>query len=456
MKARRPRPHPTATPPAGPAGLAARREAAKLVAAILTRHATLDDVAATALRGDDHALSRAIAVTTFRRLGTIRTALEARLAKGLPTDADLASVLATGAAQILFLDVPDHAAVDLSVRLVQGHPRTQHLSGLVNAVLRRVARERDEILAAAPPLVDVPGWLAERWEASYGPDRLLAIAAAHRAGAALDLTCRENPAEWAEHVGGRVLPSGSVRVADRRPVHELPGFRDGAWWVQDAAAALPARLIAAQPGERVLDLCAAPGGKTAQLAAAGARVTALDRSAPRLERVRDNLIRLRLAAEIVCADALAYRAEPFDAVLLDAPCTATGTARRHPDVLWSKSPTDLRGLTELQRRLLDHAAELVRPGGRLVYCVCSLEPEEGERQVQSFLARHPAWERQPWTAADLGIDEAFVTSDGDLRTAPDLWPADPASPEQRGGLDGFFAALLRRRKDKAGAAPRQG
>ncbi len=440
VKARGSRPRPDGQQPRRPAppqrGLAARRAAVAVVAAVLEGDATLDEALARH-RCDDDALARAIAVATFRRFGTIRAALESRMDKGLPTDIALFALLATGAAQVLVLDVADHAAVDLTVELARSGPRTRHFAGLINAVLRRLARERDHILESASPLGDVPDWLASRWRDIYGPERLTAIAAVHRAGAAIDLTCRSDPEGWAERLGGTLLPTGSVRLADRRAVANLPGYDEGAWWVQDAAASLPARLLGVQPGERVLDLCAAPGGKTAQLVAAGARVTALDRSALRLERLRANMARLRLDAEVLCRDALGYEAEPFDAVLLDAPCTATGTIRRHPDVAWIKGQADLDGLAALQRRLLDRAADLVRPGGRLVYCVCSLEPEEGPHQAASFLDRQPDFARRPVDRVGLGIEPDFITAEGDLRTAPDLWPA--GSEGERAGLDGFFA-----------------
>lgn len=387
--------------------------------------------------GGEEPLARAIAVTTFRRLGTIRRAVGERLAKGWPADPAAGALFATGAAQILFLDIPDHAAVDLAVRLAQGNPGTRHLAPVANAVLRRLARERDRILAERDPLADMPEWLLARWRPLYGPDRVGAFAEAHRAGAPLDLTCRTDPAGWAARLGGTVLPTGSVRLTERTAVAALPGYEEGGWWVQDAAAALPARMLAVRPGERILDLCAAPGGKTAQLAAAGASVTALDRSESRLERLRANMDRLGLTVEVVCADALAYSAEPFDAVLLDAPCTATGTIRRHPEIAWGKGPDDLAALAALQARLLDKAADLVRPGGRLVYCVCSLEPEEGEDQAEAFLARRPDFSRAGCEPGELGITREFMTAAGDLRTAPDLWR--PAAPGGRGGLDGFFA-----------------
>lgn len=424
-------------------GLPARQAAATAVADALERGVALDEARAwTGLPPADAALARAIAVTTFRRFGGLRLVLAARLSQGLPRQERLLAILATGAAQILFMDVPDHAAVDLAVRLAANDSKTRHLTGLVNAVLRRIGRERDAALAEiARPETDLPDWLAARWTATYGPDRTAAIAEAQRAGAPIDLTPKADAAGWAERLGGTRLPTGSIRLADRGAIDTLPGYADGAWWVQDAAAALPARLLGARPGERVLDLCAAPGGKTAQLAAAGAAVTAVDRSGPRLARFRTNLARLRLVAEVVEADGLSFEAPPFDAVILDAPCTGTGTIRRHPEIAWIKAARDLASLQTLQTRLLGRAAGLVRPGGRLVYCVCSLEPEEGEAQIAAFLAGRPDFARDPVPTGSEGIEAALLTPDGDLRTVPDQWPA-PAGG--RGGLDGFFAARLRR------------
>nr|WP_246736037.1 RsmB/NOP family class I SAM-dependent RNA methyltransferase [Enterovirga sp. DB1703] len=411
------------------------------VAEVLRSRTGLDEILARSPGADP--LARAVAVTTFRRLGTLGRVLNERLAKGLSADERAFALLATGAAQILFLNVPDHAAVDLTVELARSDPKLRHLTGVANAVLRRVAREREAILAEEiSPLEDAPVWLAERWTGTYGPERAAAMAAAHRDGAPVDLSAKEDAAGWAERLGGALLPSGSIRLADRTAIPDLPGYAEGAWWVQDAAAALPARLLGAGPGERVADLCAAPGGKTAQLAAAGAVVTAVDRSAARLGRLRQNLDRLRLGAEVVCTDALAFRAEPFDAVLLDAPCTATGTLRRHPDAAWTKQEGDLASLADLQRRLLDHAATLVRPGGRLVYCVCSLEPEEGEQQAAAFLRRHPEFERIPVAPGETGLGQAVVTDEGDLRTLPDA----AGLPEAfRRGLDGFFACRVSRK-----------
>jgi len=354
-------------------------------------------------------------------------------------------LLATGAAQILYLDVPDHAAVDLAVRLARGEQSLQHAAATINAVLRRVARERDAILAEADPLgIDTPDWLAARWRAAYGPDRARAIAEAHGSAASVDITVKADPHGWAERLGGIVLPTGSVRLVERTPVRELPGYDEGAWWVQDAAAALPARLVAPRPGERVADLCAAPGGKTAQLASAGAEVLAVDRSANRLHRLQENMQRLRLAVQARAADALDLDEAPFDAVLLDAPCSATGTIRRHPDVPWTKSPADIAQLADLQRRLLDKAASLVRPGGRLVYCTCSLEPEEGRSQIEAFLERQPPFRRAPVDPGEVGGLPELLDDRGDVRTLPShLAALGPG----RTGLDGFYIARLVRRAD---------
>jgi 16S rRNA (cytosine967-C5)-methyltransferase len=440
----------------GPAGLPARRLAWEAVAEVLRRRGALDDAledlaGRARLDARDEALARAIAVMTFRRFGTIRAALEERLAKGLPSDERALALLAVGAAQVLVLDVPDHAAVDLTVRLAQADRRVRHLAGVANAVLRRIARERDGILAGADPLrVDTPGWLAQRWTAAYGEDAARRIAAAHRNAASVDLTVKAGPEDWAARLNGSVLPTGSVRLLERTPVRELPGYEEGAWWVQDAAASLPARLLAARAGERIADLCAAPGGKTAQLASSGARVLAVDRSPRRLRRLAQNMARLRLSVEAREADVLDLDEEPFDAVLLDAPCTATGTIRRHPDVAWTKRADDLDALADGQHHLLDKAAALTRPGGRLVYCTCSLEPEESERQIEAFLARNDEFARLAVRPDEVGGLSEAVTPAGDLRTLPFHWSD---TSEGRTGLDGFFAARLGRRATGRRDAP---
>jgi len=289
--------------------------------------------------------------------------------------------------------------------------------------------------------LDTPDWLFARWRATYGDVTARAIAIAHGQEPPLDLSVKADAESWAQRLRGRVMPTGTVRTATGGLISLLPGYHEGAWWVQDAAAALPAWLFGDLAGKSVADLCAAPGGKTVQLALAGARVTAVDRSANRLVRVRENLARLGLQADMVAADATEWQAGPFDAVLIDAPCSSTGTIRRHPDVAWLKSEIDLAQLTGLQQRLLDRAVALTKPGGTIVYCVCSLEPEEGEQQIEALLAREPAVRRKPINESEVPGTSEFLTMDGDLRTLPCAWPdSDP----RLGGLDGFFAARLER------------
>src|ERR1051325_2068799 len=370
--------------PAEVPGLAARRISADILDNVLRRRRALDaeldgaeaHPGLSSLADRDRALVRKLVATVLRRVGTLRHVLGRFLERGFPSDAPrVETVLLIGAAQVLFLDVPDHAAVDLSVRLVQADRRAAKYPGLINAVLRRVAREGKDALAALDPVpLDTPEWLLARWQRTYGEATARAIAVAHGHEPPLDLTVKSDAESWAQRLRGRVMPTGTVRTAAQGHVALLPGYHEGAWWVQDAAAALPVRLFGDVSGKTVADLCAAPGGKTAQLAHAGARVTAVDRSPNRLGRMRDNLARLGLQAEIVVADATEWQAGPFDAVLVDAPCSSTGTIRRHPDVGWLKSETDLAQLTGLQRRLLDRALALTKPGGRIVYCACSLAP----------------------------------------------------------------------------------
>jgi len=428
-------------------GLAARKIAADIVDGVLRRRVPLDEqlsgrgahLGLATLADRDRALMRRLTATVLRRLGTLRHALGAFLDKGFPPDAPRAeTILLVGAAQLLWLDVPDHAAVDLSVRLAQADRRAARYAGLVNAVLRRVAQNR-EAIRSATPVRDTPSWLLARWTRAYGEETARAIAEANGHEPALDVSVKQDAQHWAERLRGRVLPTGTVRTVAHGAVSLLPGFAEGAWWVQDAAAAIPAQLLGDVRGLSVADLCAAPGGKTAQLCTAGARVTAVDRSPARLARLKENLGRLALAADTQAADALEWQGGPFDAVLLDAPCSASGTIRRHPDVPWLKGEADLAPLTALQQRLLDRAVSLVKPGGRLVYCVCSLEPEEGEAQVAALLARNPHVQRVPLAAPDVFGHAEFLSADGDLRTLPQMLPdSDP----RFGGMDGFYAARL--------------
>ena len=431
-------------------GFAVRRIAADIVEGVLRRRRPLDELLDTtgelaALDERDRALSRALVATVLRRLGTLRHLVGLFLDRGLPPQAPrVETALLIGAAQILFLDVPDHAAVDLAVRLVQADRYAKHFAGLVNAVLRRVTREgRGQLAALDTAALDTPAWLFARWTEAYGAATARAIAAANGQEPPLDLTVKGDAEFWAAKLNGRVLPTGSVRTIAHGPVTALPGFAEGAWWVQDAAAALPARLIGDIRGRRVADLCAAPGGKTAQLAAAGAFVTAVDRAPARLKRLAENLARLSLEAELVCAGIETWHAEQqFDAVLLDAPCSSTGTIRRHPDVPWLKSATDIAKLSGLQRRLIGRAVTLVKSGGTLIYCTCSLEPEENERIVADLLSRDDGVRRAPIAAGEVfGCDE-FISKDGDLRTLPcQLADAD----SRLSGSDGFYAARLEKR-----------
>ncbi len=396
-----------------------------------------------ALEPRDRALVRSIATVAVRRLGAIRRVMAQLLDKGLPRNAGhFEWIMIAGLAQILFMDTPDHAAVDLAVRDAKADAKTAGYSGLLNAVLRNAIRERETLLADLDPLkVETPGWLAQRWRRSWGEEGAAAIAAAHLIEPTLDISVIDDAAGWAQRLGGKLLPTGSVRVEAHTPVPELDGYAEGRWWVQDAGASLPAKLLRFSPGARVLELCAAPGGKTAQLAAAGASVVALDRSAERLKLLSANLQRLGLHADVVVADAASWNAEPFDAVLVDPPCSATGTIRRHPDVQWTKKPGDIDQLAALQSRILDRAAALTKPGGCLVYCTCSIEPEEGEQQIANLLRRNPDFRREKIEPGEAGLPAQFISADGDLRTLPSYWPDE--NP-RLAGVDGFFAARLRR------------
>jgi 16S rRNA (cytosine967-C5)-methyltransferase len=438
--------------PAEVPGLAARRIAADILDGVLHKHRTLDDQLDGAgahpglktLADRDRALMRRLVATILRRLGTLGHLLSRLLDRGIPTDAPRAqSALLIGAAQILWMDVPDHAAVDLSVRLVQSDRRAAKYAGLVNAVLRRCAREGQPLIDEVKSQnLDIPPWLLARWIGAYGETTARQMALAIGYEPSLDITVKADAAQWASRLHGETLPTGTVRTLLQGSVTMLPGFTEGQWWVQDAAAALPARLFGDVGGKTIVDLCAAPGGKTAQLAQAGARVTAVDRSAARMARLRDNLARLSLQADDVVTDGAEWPGQDnggFDGVLVDAPCTSTGTIRRHPDVAWLRQEADIAALTALQKRLLQRAVALLKPGGTLVYCTCSLEPEEDEQAIASLLAAESGMRRVPVEADEVAGLSEIVTADGDLRTLPCHLPhADP----RLGGLDGFYAARL--------------
>lgn len=417
--------------------MTARRAATDLLVAVMERGRALEDALAetpsfNALEGRDRAFARALTTAGLRRLGGIDTVLSEFLARPLPDDAAHArALLHLGAAQLLVLGTPAHAAVGETVETANHMREARGFAKLMNAVLRKVASNGQAILDDLPPGADLPQWLYTRWRATYG-EAAPQIAEALLNEPPLDLSVKQDAEGWAERLFGVVTPTGGVRLGEHPPIDSLPGFSEGAWWVQDAAAALPAKLLGDVRGKRVLDLCAAPGGKTLQLAAAGAQVTAVDKSEARLKRLRENLARTKLEAEVICADALEFSAEPYDAMLLDAPCTSTGTLRRHPDVAWLRRPTDVRALADLQAQLIEAAGKLLKPGAPLVYAVCSLEPEEGPGVVAEAL-------RKGWRRALLKdeIPAEFITADGDMRTHPGHWP-------EIGGLDGFYAARLLR------------
>ncbi|MDE2227471.1 MAG: MFS transporter [Alphaproteobacteria bacterium] len=419
----------------------ARAAALELLDAVLARRVPLDQAleecrALAALSSRDRAFARLLVATVLRRLGQIDDALARFLAKKLRPGA-VRDILRLGAAQLIFLETPPHAAVATSVALAAQHPA---MKGLVNAVLRRVAREGASVVAQQDAArLDTPDWLWRSWCASYGEATARAIAAAHGREAPLDLSVKADADAWAAQLDARVLPTGTLRRASGGLIESLPGYAEGAWWVQDAAAALPAKLLGDVRDATVADLCAAPGGKTAQLATQGARVIALDLSEPRLKRLRANLARLKLAAECVAADAAAWRpAEKLRFVLLDAPCTATGAIRRNPDVPHLKSPADVERLAAQQDRLLANAVACLAPGGTLVYCVCSLEADEGPARIARLLASGGAVARRPIALAEIGGLAECITPEGDLRTLPCQLADD-------GGLDGFYACRLARK-----------
>jgi 16S rRNA (cytosine967-C5)-methyltransferase len=449
---RRPKQVPKRTGPADVPGLAVRRTAASILRMVVERRVPLDALIDEghgnehfrALEPRDRALARSILGAALRRRGEIAAALAHCLDRPLPQGSDtLSAILHVGAAQILYLDVPDHAAVDLAVTQTRDDRGSRNASGLVNSVLRRLARERAEITGdPRRARLNAPDWLFESWVAAYGEETAQAIVAAHLVQPGLDLSPKRDALDWAARLGATPLPTGSIRLASSQRVSALEGYDEGAWWVQDAAAALPARLLGDVSGRSVADLCAAPGGKTAQLAAIGAAVTAVDLSESRLKRLAGNLARLGLEAELQATDLLTWEpGRSFDAVLLDAPCSATGTIRRHPDIAWLKRPEDVVSLASLQARMLERAAALVRPGGTLVFCTCSLQPEEGEAQVAPFLAGHADFTVDPVDPAEMAGLAHLVTPDGTLRTLP----SHAFGPEpELAGMDGFFAARFRR------------
>src|SRR5579872_7199144 len=422
----------------------ARHVALDLIGAVLRRKRPLDDaiednpdMAALSVR--DRAFARLLVATVLRRLGQIDALIAHCLNSPLPPRASIVhDILRLGIAQLLFLRTPPHAAVATSVDIAHSRGFLSH-KGLVNAVLRRLGVEgADRVETQDAARLNTPDWLWRSWTRAYGSTVARAIATAHLKEAPLDLTLRADDDEWSERLQATKLPMGTLRRTSGGSVMALPGYAEGAWWIQDAAAALPARLLGGLEGQNVVDLCAAPGGKTAQLAKAGANVIAIDRSTRRLDRLVSNLQRLSLPVEAVAADALTWRPpEPADAVLLDAPCTATGAIRRHPDVPHLKSTDDVARLSVVQENLLRAAVEMVRPGGTLVYCTCSLEPEEGLERIEALLRSGAPVERRPLEADEIDAPADWITAEGDLRTLP-------CHLAEYDGIDGFYGARLTR------------
>ncbi len=422
----------------------ARRLAFDVLGAVLFHARALDDALDDALRTAalaprDRAFARLLVATALRRRGQIEAAFAGPLGRPLASQTPpVRAILMLGAAQLMFLDTPPHAAVDTAVALAKrvakpGQP------GFINALLRRLGRQARALATVDDaPRLNTPDWLWQAWTRSFGAETAHAIAAQHLLEPPLDLTPRGDAAAVAARLGARLLPTGTIRLTGGGVVSELPGYAVGEWWAQDVAAALPAKLLGDVSGRRVIDLGAAPGGKTAQLAAAGGRVLAIDRSAARMRWLRENLTRLGLEAGIVIADGRIWRpAEPADAVLVDAPCSATGTIRRHPDIPWSKTAADVANLAALQAEMLANAVAMVKPGGRLIYCVCSLQAEEGVERVEAALGAGLPIRRLPIRPDEVGGIDGLVTPRGDVQTLPcHLAEAD--------GMDGFFIARLER------------
>jgi len=424
--------------------LTSRRLAAFAVKEVMEHHQPLEQVLAgqpdyRALEGRDRAFVRLIAATTFRRMGQIEAALKPFIRQKPPKL--VYAALQTAAAQILYLGTPAHAAVGETVAMLKSRGSSKGFANMANAVLRNVVEKGPNLAGAQPPKVNIPGWIRGEWERAYGRQSSRKMSAQLMKDPVLDISVKSDVKIWAGRLGGEAIGAQSVRLGKIGDVTALEGFEAGEWWAQDVAASLPVQVLGDVSGKRVLDMCAAPGGKTMQFAAKGAIVTALDKSEGRLERVKENLARTKLSAEIICADAIEWapEGELYDIVMLDAPCSATGTFRRHPDVFYNRSPKDVANLVRLQDKLLAKAAQFVRPGGTLLYCTCSLMPKEGQPRIDNFLQNVPDFRLIPiLDVPSLALpQEAF--SEGGLRSLPYYL-------EDKGGMDGFFIARLERKE----------
>ena len=422
------------------AGIPARAAATKILGEVLRKRRPLDAVEAdiiaqSGLEPRDAGFARAIAGETLRRFGQIDALIRAFVPKAPPPhkSGPTLEILMAGVCELLFLDVAPHAAVDAANRLASTDQKAVHFKPLINAVLRRVSKEGKAFLAAKDAdRLNMPDWLWQSWRAAYGDQTARAIARTHLGQPPTDFVLKDdaNPPTGATQLFGNVW-----RMADTGRVDLLEGFSEGAWWVQDFAASLPARLLGDVRSARVIDLCAAPGGKTMQLAAMGARVVAVEREPSRMVRLRENLERAKLKAELIEADMRDVEIAPAPFVLLDAPCSATGTIRRHPELPWIKSASDINLTAQAAGELLDVAAEMVAPGGTLIFAVCSLEPEEGSEQVADFLARTGSFQRKAITTEDIFGLRELIDGKGDLRTLP-------CHLTEQGGMDGFYTARL--------------
>lgn len=424
----------------------ARNFALEILLGVLVHREPIDKIlsrpASRDLNGRDRAFAHMSSATVLRRMGEIDVRIGRFMERPLPRGAHVArNILRLACAELLYLRTPTHAAVSSAVDLAGAHPKALHYQRMINAILRRVSEEITSQVETEKfaPEINTPPWLFKRFNVAFGKKTANAIVVAHRDPAPLDIMVKSDPAGWAKKLGGDLLPTGTIRLNGQTDVTERPGYAQGAWWVQGVAAALPVQLLGQIAGKSVVDMCAAPGGKTLQLAAAGARVTALDLSAKRMERVKENLHRTKLDADIHVGDALKWSPpQPVDIVLLDAPCLSTGTIRRHPDLPYLKSEDQLNKLVLLQKDLLSSAARMIRPGGTLLYCVCSLEREEGEDQIRLFLEDHDDFTIDPVSAQEIGgLDEA-ITQDGMVRTLP-------SQGSDWGGLEGFFIARLKKK-----------
>lgn len=426
-----------------------RQIAAEMLQKVLTDKAFFSDVknASDSLAGKDAAFANMLVLTALRRLVFLKKVLKQYAKKKLPEKAAFAEyVLLLGLTEILFMDTPDYAIINSWVDIAK-RKTDKYVAGFVNAVLRKACADREELKKH-----DFGEFFTSEFyrilDHAYGKKTVSKIQAASLKEPALDITVKSSPEIWAEKLGGTLLPSGSIRLSTGGRVTEIEGYENGDWWVQDAAAALPVKCLGKMAGLKVLDMCAAPGGKTAQLINAGANVTSLDISESRLKKLRDNMLRLRFALpQTICADGIEYlqnyKGEPFDIILLDAPCSATGTLRRHPEIVHIKNVSDVEKQVALQQKLLNVVSHALKPSGILLYCVCAITKAEGEKQIQSFLETHSNFKLCPLNAEDICLEgraqelRDIFTEEGFIRTLP-------FHLAEVGGLDSFFIAKLRK------------